>query len=98
MFRHQTYKYALAVYSMSFDVDLWRILLYSLISSQLLQMVTAKQARLSVLYKFICIPTFTYGLIRERDTIRGVQVRAGAVYIYVYGGMCAIIVAHAMHT
>ena len=36
----------------------------------------------------------------ERDTIRGVQIRAGAVhiYIYVYGDTYAIIVAHATHT
>ena len=41
----------------------------------------------------------------ERDTIRGVQIRAGAVYIYIYiyinimyGGTYAIIVAHAMYT
>ena len=38
----------------------------------------------------------------ERDTIRGVQIRAGAVYIYIYiyiyGGTCAIIVAHATYT
>ena len=38
----------------------------------------------------------------ERDTIRGVQVRAGAVYIYMYiymyGGTYAIIVAHATYT
>ena len=34
----------------------------------------------------------------EQDTIRGVQIRAGAVYIYnMYGGTYAIIVAHAMH-
>ena len=35
----------------------------------------------------------------ERDIIRGVQIRAGAVYVYIYmyGGMCAII-AHATHT
>ena len=32
----------------------------------------------------------------ERDTIRGVQIRAGAVYMY--GGTYAIIVAHATHT
>ena len=37
----------------------------------------------------------------ERDTIRGVQIRVGAVlyiYIYMYGGTCAITVAHATHT
>ena len=38
----------------------------------------------------------------ERDTIRGVQIRAGAVYIYIYiymyGGTYAILVAHATHT
>ena len=40
----------------------------------------------------------------ERDTIRGVQIRAGAVriyiyiYIYMYGGTYVIIVAHAMQT
>ena len=36
----------------------------------------------------------------ERDTIRDVQIQAGAVYIYIYmyGGMYAIIVAHATHT
>ena len=36
----------------------------------------------------------------ERDTIRGVQIRAGAVYIYIYmyGSTYAIIVAHATHT
>ena len=36
----------------------------------------------------------------ERDTIRGVQIRACAVYIYIYmyGGTYAIIVAHATHT
>ena len=36
----------------------------------------------------------------ERDTIRGVQIRAGAVYIYIYmyGGTYAIIVAHATYT
>ena len=37
----------------------------------------------------------------ERDTIRGVQIRADAVriyiYIYMYGGTCAIIVAHATY-
>ena len=37
----------------------------------------------------------------ERDSIRGVQIRAGAVYIYIYiyiyGGTYAIIVAHATH-
>ena len=39
-----------------------------------------------------------------RDTIRGVQIRAGAVriyiyvYIYMYGGTYVIIVAHAAHT
>ena len=37
-------------------------------------------------------------LASEQDTIRGVQIRAGAVCIYIYGGMCAIIVAHATHT
>ena len=41
-------------------------------------------------------------LVSERDTIRGVQIRAGAVYIYIYiymyGGTCAIIVAHATNT
>ena len=36
----------------------------------------------------------------ERDTIRGVQIRAGAVriYIYMYGGTYAILVAHATYT
>ena len=38
----------------------------------------------------------------ERDTIRGVQIRAGAVriyiYIYMYGGTYVILVAHAAHT
>ena len=36
----------------------------------------------------------------ERDTIRGVQIRACAVYIYIYmfEGTYAIIVAHATHT
>ena len=35
----------------------------------------------------------------ERDTIRGVQIRACAVHcIYMYGGTYAILVAHAMHT
>ena len=36
----------------------------------------------------------------EQDTIRGVQVRAGAlhIYIYMYGGTYAIIVAHAKFT
>ena len=38
----------------------------------------------------------------ERDTIRGVQIRAGAIYIYIYiymyGGTYATIVAHATHT
>ena len=34
----------------------------------------------------------------EQDTIRGVQIRAGAVYIYMYGGTYDIIVAHATHT
>ena len=33
----------------------------------------------------------------ERDTIRGVQVRAGVIYIYICGHTCAIIVAHATH-
>ena len=31
-------------------------------------------------------------------TIRGVQIRAGAVYMYMYEGTCAILVAHATHT
>ena len=38
----------------------------------------------------------------ERDTIRGVQIRAGAVriyiYIYMYGGTYVILVAHATYT
>ena len=34
----------------------------------------------------------------ERETIRGVQIRAGAVYVYMYGGTYAIIVAHATYT
>ena len=36
----------------------------------------------------------------ERDTIRDVQIRADVVriYIYMYGGTYAIIVAHATHT
>ena len=36
----------------------------------------------------------------ERDTIRGVQIRAGAVYVYIYGygGTCSIIVVHAKNT
>ena len=34
----------------------------------------------------------------ERDTIRGVQVRADAVRIYMCGGTYAIIVAHATYT
>ena len=35
----------------------------------------------------------------ERDTIRGVQIRAGAVYVYnICMETCAIIVAHATHT
>ena len=33
----------------------------------------------------------------ERDTIRGVKIRAGAIYIHIYGGTYAIIVAHATH-
>ena len=98
MFRHQTYNYTLVVFSMSFDVDLWGLLFYSLISSQLLQMVRAKQARLSVLYKFICIPTFCKWTNSRARHYQGVQVRAGVVYIYVYGGTCAIIVVHATHT
>ena len=38
-------------------------------------------------------------LASERDTIRGVQIRAGAVriYIYMYGGTYVIIVVHATH-
>ena len=28
-------------------------------------------------------------------TIRGIQIRAGAIYIYIYGRTCAIIVVHA---
>ena len=38
-------------------------------------------------------------LASERDTIRVVQFRAGAVYIFVsmYEGTCAIIVVHATH-
>ena len=39
--------------------------------------------------------------VEIRDTIRGVQIRAGAVYIYIYiymyGGTYAIIVAHATY-
>ena len=40
---------------------------------------------------------FPHLLASERDTIRGVQFRVDAVriYIYMYGGTCAIIVAHA---
>ena len=34
----------------------------------------------------------------ERDTIRGAQIRADVVRIYMYGGTCAIIVAHATYT
>ena len=36
----------------------------------------------------------------KQDTIGGVQIRAGAVYIYIYmyGGTCSIIVAHATYT
>ena len=38
----------------------------------------------------------------ERDIIRGVQIRAGAVriyiYIYMYGGTYVILVAHATYT
>ena len=37
-------------------------------------------------------------IIGERATIRGVQIRAGAVHIYMYGGSYVIIVAHAAHT
>ena len=37
-------------------------------------------------------------IIGERDSIRGVQIRAGAVYMYMYGGTCVILVAHATHT
>ena len=33
----------------------------------------------------------------EQDTIRGVQIRAGAVYVYICGGTCGIIVVHATH-
>ena len=34
-----------------------------------------------------------------RDTIRGVQIRADdVVRIYMYGGTCAIIVAHTTYT
>ena len=36
----------------------------------------------------------------EQDSIRGVQIQTDAVriYIYMYGGMCAIIVAHTTYT
>ena len=36
----------------------------------------------------------------ERDTIRGVQIRAGAVriYIYMYGSTYVILVAHVTYT
>ena len=37
-------------------------------------------------------------LASEQDTIRGVQIRAGAVRVYMYGGTYAIIVAHATYT
>ena len=39
-------------------------------------------------------------LVENTDTIRGVQIGAGAVYVYIYGygGAFAIIVVHAMHT
>ena len=41
-------------------------------------------------------------LASARDTIRGVQIQAGAVYVYIYiymhGGTCGIIVVHAMYT
>ena len=45
--------------------------------------------------KRLCIPLELL-VIGERDTIRGVQIRADAVriYIYMYGGTCAIIIAH----
>ena len=48
----------------------------------------------------VCLLKFRPLLVSERDTIRGVQIRAGAVYIYIcmYGGTCAIIVVHATHT
>ena len=37
--------------------------------------------------------------VKRARHIRGVQIRAGAVYIYInmYGGTCAIIVAHAKY-
>ena len=43
-------------------------------------------------------------LVSERDTIRCIQIRAGAVYVYIYmciymyGSTCAIIVEYVMHT
>ena len=37
-------------------------------------------------------------LASELNTIRGVQIQAGAICIYIYIGMCAIIVLHATYT
>ena len=41
-----------------------------------------------------------FGERAKQDTIRGVQIRTDAVriYIYMYGGTYAIIVAHATYT
>ena len=56
---------------------------------------------LSGVYKFELVRYILASERSERDTIRGVQIRAGAVriciYIYMYGGTYVIIVAHAMH-
>ena len=43
--------------------------------------------------------TNTSHIIGERaKQARGVQIRAGAVYIYMYGGTCSKIVAYAVYT
>ena len=55
--------------------------------------LVAKMISISSNHMFISV-------IYERDTIRGVKIRAGAVYVYIYmyGGTCGIRVARAMHT
>ena len=35
-----------------------------------------------------CIHCVQYAVIGERDTIRGVQIRAGEVYVYIYIYIC----------
>ena len=59
---------------------------------------TLVQIRADAVCVYIYVRRYVCYNWRASEASETLQIRAGTVYIYMYGGMYAIIVAHATHT